>query len=520
MDSPPRLPPSRRVSAHGQPSPSAATTAGTKRLLPAFEPLSSSPGLPRPLKRQNTGAASFMPTPMPTSGPVNPMSSSPPPSHPRLQSQQLAAPTLSTAVLSSPPVPAATITERAPLTALSAVELPENGEIVSLGRSSNSSHVQLSSNRLISRVHVVARYLAGGKLEIQCHGWNGIKVHCQGRTWDLQKGDTFSSQSEGVDVIVDVLDVRVMIQWPRQHGLDDSSAWGDSPSSSARTIVQQQQQQQPWSASPLRRNTRITSPESPTPARRVSMSSQRLHESIMQLPHGSLDDSLRDVDGIQIYEDDADLPVGASMRTEATAKEPGSDAEAQGDEDEDPDEENDPIVHSFGPFGDNIAGRMAMIMSKSPKVKPAAARRPLCPASASTSSMTHGTDESSSESSEKVPPPALDPAVTNHIVNQLAYSRVSSTPLSTIMHNLPAECKAIGEEAVRAVLESTASIGIIRRQGKDAAGKPLESQYYYISEHDDDRQRAAAVVEQLRKPSLRACRKQHKQYYWKRPRTP
>ncbi|PHH68492.1 hypothetical protein CDD83_6073 [Cordyceps sp. RAO-2017] len=117
---------------------------------------------------------------------------------------------------------------------------------------------------------------------------------------------------------------------------------------------------------------------------------------------------------------------------------------------------------------------------------------------------------------------AVDPAVANHVVNQLAFSRLSSTPLSAIVLNLPAEARAAGlnREALRAAIEATACIGIIRRQGKDAAGKPLESEYYYVPEHDDDEQRRAAVVDGLRKPSLRACRKQHKQYYWKRPRTP
>ncbi|PHH74460.1 hypothetical protein CDD80_3069 [Ophiocordyceps camponoti-rufipedis] len=527
MDSPPCLPPSRRVSAPGDSSPVGGRTSGTKRpasLLPAFEPLSSSPGLPRPLKRQNTGTTSFLPTPVPTSSTGMLASSSPPrcrqPQQHQHQQQQQSSP------------PTAAVSERAPLSAVPSVELPDNGESISLGRSSNSSQVQLSSNRLVSRVHVVARYLAGGKMEIKCTGWNGLKLHCQGRTWELLKGDTFTSETEGAEVMVDVLDARVMIQWPRQHGLDDS--WDDSPPPS-RVSSQQHQ------ASPLRRATRITSPESPTPARRISMSSQRLQESMLG-------------QGIDIYEDD---PT-ASMRTEATADEPASDAE-----DEDPDEENDPIVHSFGPFGADIAGRMAMIMSKSPKLK--VTRRKSCLASASSSTedvassgtvvddtmveaavektmkdasvdtkpldlvdektpdaviddktsdhvktkpsnLVNAIDEKTSQEAIK----SIDPSIINHIINQLAFSRLSSTPLSTIMHNLPSECLAMGAPALRTAMEATPSIGIIPRQGKDAAGKPLESEYYYVADKDDDQQRRAAVVDGLRKPSLRACRKQHK----------
>ncbi|RDA83677.1 hypothetical protein CP532_0038 [Ophiocordyceps camponoti-leonardi (nom. inval.)] len=494
MDSSPSLPASRRrvsnldgAGGGGATGAAETSSSGTKRpasLLPAFEPLSSSPGLPRPVKRQNTG--NFLPTPVPTSS-TGILPSSPP------------------RILPSSPVQA--VSERAPLSAVPSFELPENGEWVSMGRSSHSSTVQLSSNRLISRVHVVARYLTGGKMEIKCNGWNGLKLHCQGRTWELLKGDTFTSETEGADVIVDVLDARVMIQWPRPA--ETSSAWDDSP---ARL---------PSSASSLRRAARISSPESPTPARGISISSQRLQESMMQ--------SLAAVDkpdGIEIYEDDP----GVSTRTEATADNQASDDDDDQD-DEDPDEENDPIVHSFGPFGADIAGRMAMIMSKSPK---APRRRPAstltdCPTSdavttttTTTTTNTAATAAGPADAAAAVTATniAVDPSVTNHVVNQLAFSRLSSTPLSTIMSNLPAECKSIGAETLRCAMEAKDSIGIIRRQGKDAAGKALESEYYYVPEKDDDEQRRAAVVHGLGKPSLRTCRKQHKQYYWKRPRTP
>jgi len=97
------------------------------------------------------------------------------------------------------------------------------------------------------------------------------------------------------------------------------------------------------------------------------------------------------------------------------------------------------------------------------------------------------------------------------MINQLAFSRLSSTPLSTIMNNLPpAERKAVNKEQLRVLIESTPCVGIIRRQGKDAAGKPLESEYYYTPELDTDEQRRLAVTDGLRKPSLRSCRKQHK----------
>ncbi|KAF7549706.1 hypothetical protein G7Z17_g6205 [Cylindrodendrum hubeiense] len=488
--------------------------AGSKRsapsLLPPFEPLSSSPGLPRPAKRQNTNACTGRahlkyPTPVPTS---------------------------STGILSSSPPARATAPERAPLSAVPAVELSENGETLIMGRSSNSSHFQLSANRLVSRVHVRARFIAAGnplepsKMEIICNGWNGLKLHCQGRTWELFKGDSFTSETEGSEIMVDVQDARVLLQWPKRVADLSDSNWDDSPRSQTRenTLLQ---------SSPIRRAARIASPESPTP---VNSSSRRLQAL---LPGHR--------DGIDIFEDEPELPkpkrelvdANISMRTEATA----SFTSEPDVEQHDPDEENDPIVHSFGPFGADISCRLASITTKSPKVFKGFKRpNPLVNALAVSDLFAPRHIPSNPPSPKKEPveldsplssPPRLrtptpelpdeieieiNPAVANHVMNQLAFSRLSSTPLSTIMQNLPAEEKKDLTKAVlRNTLEATSCIGVIERQGKDAAGKLLESEYYYIPERDDDQQRRAAV-DGLRKPSLRACRKQHKQYYWKRPK--
>ncbi|KAM0261536.1 hypothetical protein ACHAQJ_002220 [Trichoderma viride] len=554
MDSPTRKPVAAEAAL---PAPSTSTTTSTstststsvssqtsplKRpapsLLPPFEPLSSSPGLPRPAKRQNVGTAGAhlrYPTPVPTS---------------------------STGIMSSSPLREKLgrgLSERTPLSAVPSIELNENGEMLLMGRSSNSSHFQLSANRLISRVHVKARYLQAAnpleanKIEITCNGWNGLKLHCQGRTWELLKGDSFTSETEGTEIMVDVHDARVLIQWPKRSssavdasGLLSDASWEDSPPRSqtrANAMLLQ--------ASPLRRAARIQSPDSPTPAPR--------RRSVV---------AADEENGIKIYEDDEqDLPdsdhrdedpdVTISMRTEATASF-SSDFDPEEEDESDPDEENDPIIHSFGPFGANISTRMASITTKSPRVP--SSKRPLKKGSAETlvpmksiqesgdveasprkaksdkespreqspseNDQPKQEEEEGEEEGEEEEKPArilteADAAISNHVVNQLAYSRLSSTPLSTIMHNLPAEqVKDLSRDTLRVLIETTACIGIIERQGKDAAGKALESEYYYIPEADTDGQRRAAVVDGLRKPSLRACRKQHKQYYWKRPKTP
>lgn len=378
-----------------------------------------------------------------------------------------------------------------------------------MGRSSNSSHYQLSANRLISRVHVKARYipaaepLDGNKLEIICNGWNGLKLHCQGQTWELGKGDSFVSETEGAEIMIDVQDARVLLQWPKRDkdrdtlgNLSDSS-WDESPRPVNGRLL----------GSPLRRTTRISSPVSPTPAN-LSTSNASLEDL---MPDGN---DLGET--VEIYEDasadEQELPkltdANASFMTQATESFSSDLSDPQSDED--PDEENDPIIHSFGPFGANLSSRLASFSTMSPKRRLGAPLEPLHeskPASANASPAGNA-ERAPVESSLNIEEKA---AVSNHVVNQLAFSRLSSTPLSTILNNLPVEeRKDLTKDQLRVIIESTAAVGIIPRQGKDAAGKPLESEYYYIPEMDTDEHRRLAVTDGLRKPSLRNCRKQHK----------
>ncbi|KAL2130573.1 hypothetical protein VTI74DRAFT_6218 [Chaetomium olivicolor] len=506
--------------------PTLPTAAGVKRpapsLLPPFEPLSSSPGLPRPSKRHaNNHAFLKYPTPVPTSS-TGILSSSPP----RLGSRPVLQRTLSTT------------SERAPLSDVATVELNENGETILMGRSSSSSHYQLSANRLISRVHVKARYIAAtaplepNKVEVVCVGWNGLKLRCQGQTWELAKGDSFTSETEGAEIMIDVQDARVFLQWPRRDKDPDvlghlsDSSWDESPR--PRNVRAGSE----LHGSPLRRTTRIASPVSPTP---VNVSNSSLG-SLM--PRSTVEE---DEAPVEIYEDaSADeqsaeraqsRKAAQSFMTEAAESFSSDLSDPQSDEENDPNEENDPILHSFGPFGTNISNRLASFSAATPR-RPESSR-PLpnilesspIPPSESNVNSPNSSRPSSHSSATPASASGLDAettaTITNHVINQLAFSRLSSTPLSTIMNNLPSEeRKGLAKEQLRIIIESTACVGIIRRQGKDAAGKPLESEYYYTPELDTDEQRRLAVTDGLRKPSLRSCRKQHKQYYWKRPKTP
>ncbi|KAK3399947.1 hypothetical protein B0T20DRAFT_350885 [Sordaria brevicollis] len=536
--------------------PTLPSVAGIKRpapsLLPPFEPLSSSPGLPRPSKRQATSNAFLKyPTPIPTSS-TGILSSSPP----RVgYNYGYAAPYMA-------PRPGlqrtlSTVSERAPLSDVRAVMLNENGDTLLMGRSSNSSHYQLSSNRLVSRVHVQARYIPAteahepNKVEITCTGWNGLKLHCQGLTWELAKGDSFTSETEGAEIMIDVHDTRVLVQWPPREKDRDSSAplsdssWDETPRPMRRT-------RRPGSdsdeGSPIRRPRRISSPESPTPANGTI-----LKDDIDDLISDNDDDGA----AVEIYEDEEEdeqeLPkltdtgrgdasfissVDKSFSISSDLSDPRSDEDYA---DQDPDEENDPVIHSFGPCGENLSSRLEHFTTATSPPRARTPDRDYSPNSEeeragsvtpkplkSSSGNAAGASRKASPSpAPRSPSPVnnlseeLTATISNHVINQLAFSRLSSTPLSTIMNNLPADDRRqVTKDELRRLIEATACIGIIERQGKDAAGKPLESEYYYVPEFDTDEHRRLAVTDGLRKPSLRACRKQHKQYYWKKPRTP
>lgn len=520
--------------------PTLPAIAGTKRpvptLLPAFEPLpSSSPTLPgRNNKRVRTSTAEYesaykYPTPIPTST-TGILSSSPPAAHARAGLHRTQS-----------------SIERAPLSAVPTITLPEDGETLLMGRSSNSSHYQLSANRLISRVHIKARYipatvpLESNKIEIVCWGWNGVKIHSQGRTWELGRGGEFVSKSENTEIMLDVQDARVLVAWPQQADLLDSAAptevpsWSEDSSPSAK-VTAVTARGDVIHSSPIRRDERHSSPVSPTPARQP-LSSTNLSSLFSEEAEKTF---------IKVYEDkpepapaveakDPEPPCSPTVAaTSFNASFPPSQESELSEEDQDPDEENDPIVHSFGPFGANLSARMAHFTAgQSPETRGRDKRE----------SKDSPKERSSSTSTEEG---TVTPVI-NHVANQLAYSRLQSIPLSTILGNLPAnlkgespskkENKGLTKDDLQKMLNRTSFIGEIHREGKDAAGKPLESEYYYIPDEDTDQSRKQTVQEGLRKPSLRNCRKQHKvlsisylssftyltpsqQYYWKRPSTP
>ncbi|KAI9868793.1 MAG: hypothetical protein M1813_004644 [Trichoglossum hirsutum] len=474
--------------------------AGIKRpapsLLPALE------FEPRPKRQARSSNKSSYPTPMPSSS-IGFIPSSPPqlpPARPALQKQQ------------------STVSERAPLSAVPTITLSESGDPIVMGRSSTSCDYVLRGNTLISRIHARVRYIPApsvmesNKIETRCVGYNGMIVHCRGQAWEIAKDENFVSDEEGVEIMLDIQNSRVLVAWPirkRKHSSADSDTTWCEESSPRQCMDTLPGSGGAIGSSPLRRGARLGSPVSPSPAGHVHFPT-----SSTFLPSEPEETQ----NTIAIYEDedvsgdernDQELPgpaelvrKGSELTNDEDDCHPSSELGESQSEFLDHNEENDPIIHAFGPHGENLLPRMASLPTgATPASSPPNSPRVVGP--------------------EEANRPNKD-SLTNHVINQLAFSRTQSTPMSTLLVNLPSEFKqrsiSWNEQNLKSILSSTLCIGEISREGKDAAGKALENEFYYVPEKDTDQDRRAAVVEALGKPSLRSCRKQHKQYFWRKPK--
>lgn len=103
------------------------------------------------------------------------------------------------------------------------------------------------------------------------------------------------------------------------------------------------------------------------------------------------------------------------------------------------------------------------------------------------------------------------------LVNHLAFASVLQTPLYQLQ-DANSTITTLSREELRALLANERCIGVINRQGKDAAGKPLDEEYFYDVENDSDLERRNLVFAfKGGRSGLRSCRKVHKQYFWKKP---
>jgi len=412
------------------------------------------------------------------------------------------------------------LSERAPLGAVPDVQVPANGEPVLMGRSSNSSDYQLPANRLISRVHVRASYQApsatvvSGSITIECTGWNGCIIQSDGQLVELSKGETLIVKDPSAEIMVDVQDTRVLLLWPR-------SSEEETYTSPIKAVY----------LSPMRSSSVIDGlpPSSPPIMRLRSVSPVQtdFYHNIAATFDSTFvasQESRHSPDLVEVYEDLRSGEKMQSSENQPVSEFPADAAQSNkiinadvmvevpnGPEDIlENDEENDPSLSFQRPATRTPTPEIMNNCQESPRKR-----------------LKMSLDKDTI--TEDLPVVAVQPPPTgnifrespikNHAINQLAFARALSTPLVTIYGNIPAGMKTAkssdSEEEVlmtrndlKNMLSRVECIGRISREGKDAAGKTLEDEFYYVPDFDQDELRKAAVVKS--RPPIRNVRKQHK----------
>ena len=75
-----------------------------------------------------------------------------------------------------------------------------------------------------------------------------------------------------------------------------------------------------------------------------------------------------------------------------------------------------------------------------------------------------------------------DAALLGAILTTLIFAEVKPTSLPRLLVDLSHRMPNVAEEQILQVVTSTPCVGIVRRSGKDAAGKQLPDEYYYVPE--------------------------------------
>ncbi|KAG5357028.1 Protein PLM2 [Yarrowia sp. C11] len=159
---------------------------------------------------------------------------------------------------------------------------------------------------------------------------------------------------------------------------------------------------------------------------------------------------------------------------------------------------------------------VAQTAKATPKATPKAASTPIASGTPKTATSTPKRKKSPSPEIPLSPSKIDLKAIRNLVCNHLAFSRLSCTPLQTVMAVSP-KISIVPKSQLQQILRDIDCVGIIHREGKDASGKPLEEEYYYVPERDSDQDRVKMVNETKGGAGVRSCRKVHKQYYWKKP---
>jgi hypothetical protein len=131
---------------------------------------------------------------------------------------------------------------------------------------------------------------------------------------------------------------------------------------------------------------------------------------------------------------------------------------------------------------------------------------------------------SSPRASQTPDPTPSNTAVLDALLTTLIFAEVKPTPLPRLVADLTHRVHNVHEDQIKAVLTETPCVGIVRRSGKDAAGKELSDEYYYIAEStvfinplttDDENEQRKERYYQFARPT-RSCRLKHSQVFYLR----
>ena len=79
-------------------------------------------------------------------------------------------------------------------------------------------------------------------------------------------------------------------------------------------------------------------------------------------------------------------------------------------------------------------------------------------------------------------PPPTDLALLDALLTTLIFAEVKPTSLPRLVADLSHRMSNVHQDHIKSVLTATPCVGIVHRSGKDAAGKELSDEYYYIPE--------------------------------------
>lgn len=450
---------------------------------------------------------------------------------------------------------------RSPLSSVALVRLPRSGQEILIGRSSQSCDVALSSkNKHVSRVHAKLAYdRSENALLVRCLGWNGLSVMVpvysssddttpqalakRGYPIAASQEELFLAKNQSLvveyvpGITIDVRGERALVDVVDEESNDETEDEIDKGHEGSHSAT-------PFELFHDGDDIAAEGSELGTPATGTEASKESQYPKVDEPPASNLHDK-EPKTAESITAEDGSLVKGSSkmdtrplgstkVNLEAQASSPTpNDQTAEHSRIAVPPEVEPAKTGVKRPEADgdmeakNTLGRERQ---SAPPSSPPVLRSIENDSRARSSSLgpsrkraREGTPNStkrarsrrtSEEPEDHVKDEPLDDeqkGQLKHIMtNHLAFSRLSSSPISLIKKS-HAALSNVSKPRLRELLGEISAVGVIQRQGKDAAGMPLEEEYYYMPENDDDEDRRIMVEQSRGHSSLRACRRTHKQ---------